>query len=194
MKTYSGLNADTPKNLLLDTGAFFVNFDINTDTYESAKAKLLGATAGGGKFDFKVNYRDVKADGVKGAVKGLKFVESWEISMGAGLLEFKKDIFEHALGAVKTSSTTVNTKNYTKIEGSNVLEDSMYLDNITWIGTLSGSEEPVIIQIFNALNGEGLSFEPKDNDDIVCELNFIGHSTVTTLDTPPFAIYYPTIA
>lgn len=194
MKTYSGINENTPKNLLLDTGAFFVNFDITTDSYETAKSKLLGATSGGGKFEFKVNFREPSVDGKKGAVKGLKFIESWEISMGASMIEFKKEVFEHALGASKATATTVNTKNYTKIEGKNVLEDSDYLDNITWVGTLSGSEEPVIIQVFNALNGEGLSFEPKDNDDVVCELNFIGHSTTQDLDTPPFAIYYPTVA
>lgn len=193
MKTYSGLNENTSKNLLLDTGAFFVNFDLNTDTYESAKEKLLGATSGGGKFEFKVNYREPSVDGIKGSIRGLKFIESWEISMGAGLLEFKQDVFKYALGAAKTSSTSINTKNYTKIEGKNILQDSDYLDNITWIGTLSGSDEPVIIQIFNALNSEGLSFDTKDNDDIVCELSFVGHSDVNSLDTPPFAIYYPNV-
>jgi hypothetical protein len=192
MKTYSGINDNTPKNILLDTGAFFINFDLATDTYETAKAKLLGCTAGGAKFVFKPTYRIPKADGgTKSPVRGMKFLVSWEVSMGASMLEFKKEVYQNALGASVSSVTTINTKSYTKIEGSNVLEDSSYKDNITWIGTISGSDEPVIIQIFNALNEEGLNFEPKDSEDIVCELNFVGHSTVSTLDKPPFAIYYP---
>jgi hypothetical protein len=194
MKTYSGISEETPKSLLLDTGCFFVGFDPSTDTYETASAKKLGATSGGAKFEFKVNYREPKVDGAKGSVKGLKFVESWEVSMGASMLEFREEVIQKALGASKSTATTLNTKNYTKIEGKNVLEDTDYADSIVWVGTLSGSDEPVIIQVFNALNAEGLKFEPKDNDDIVCELNFIGHSTTATLDTPPFAIYYPTVA
>jgi hypothetical protein len=194
MKTYSGVSDKTPKNLLLGTGCFFVGFDVNTDTYESAKAKLLGATSGGGKFVFKPTFRQPKVDGLKSPMKGMKFLESWEVTMGAGMLELKEEVLKNALAVCKCTTTTINTKNYTKIEGSNVLEDSMYLDNLTWIGTLSGSDEPVIIQVFNALNEDGISLEPKDSDDIVCELNFVGHSTTATLDKPPFAIYYPTIA
>lgn len=191
MKTYSGFNADTAQNLLLDSGAYFVNFDIMEDTPEGASAKLLGATSGGGKFEAKPDIRSVKVDGVKGDAKGLQILDSWSVTMSANLLEFKADTFKYALAAAKTSASTVGTKNYTKIEAKNQIEDTDYLDNITWVGALSGSNEPVIIQVFNALNTEGLSINPKDSDDIVAELQFKGHYDPSSLDNPPFCVYYP---
>lgn len=193
-QNYTGLNANTVKNLLLDTGAFFVNFDVTTDTVETATAKCLGATSGGGEFSAKPNIRSVDVDGAKGKVKGLDFLESWEVTMKANLLELRKDILQNALLASKTSSTTINTKSYTKIEGKNVIEETDYIDNITYIGNLVGSTDPVIIQVFNALSTDGLNIKPKDNDDNIVELSVEGRYDVTTLDTPPFAIYYPTIA
>lgn len=193
-KTITGVTEQTAQSLLLDSGAFFVDFDVATDAVETAQAKLLGATSGGGNFVAKPNFRDVKVDGVKGKVKGLKILESWDVTIGASLLEFKKSVMEDALAAVTSTATTISTKNYTKIEGKNIIETTDYLNNITWIGTLSGSDEPVIIQVFNALNTEGLKINPKDNEDIVAELNFEGHFDLTKPDVPPFAIYYPTIA
>ncbi|MBU5485962.1 hypothetical protein KQI86_16700 [Clostridium sp. MSJ-11] len=192
-KTISGFTEETTQNLLLDTGAFYVNFEIDTDTLETASTKLLGATSGGGNFEAKPNFRDIKVDGVKGKAKGLKILESWSVTMGASLLELKKEVLQKALAVTTTTTTTVNTKNYSKIEGKNVIENTDYIDNITWIGSLSGSGEPVIIQVFNCLNTEGLKLNPKDSEDIVAELNFEGHYSVDNLDNPPFAIYYPTI-
>ena len=45
MATYSGYTSETPKSLLLDAGAFFKNFYVGTDTFESAvtAGKLIGA-------------------------------------------------------------------------------------------------------------------------------------------------------
>ena len=74
---------------------------------------------------------------------------------------------------------------------SNNLEVSDYIDNITWVGTLSGSNKPVIIQIFNALNTEGLKFSTTDKAEATISLTFYAHYTQDDLDTPPFKIYYP---
>lgn len=67
MKTYTGYTSDTADNLLLDAGAFFVNFEVGTDTYESAReaGKLLGATRGGGEFKAGMSVRAIEVDGVR---------------------------------------------------------------------------------------------------------------------------------
>ena len=51
--TYSGFTEATAENLLLDAGAFFVDYEVDTDTFETAvtSGKLLGATRGGGSFN-----------------------------------------------------------------------------------------------------------------------------------------------
>lgn len=70
-KVYSGFTAKTPEKLLLDAGAFFKNFEVGVDTFESAvtAGKLIGATAGGGVFEAKPDIRPIEIDGVKGCGK-----------------------------------------------------------------------------------------------------------------------------
>jgi hypothetical protein len=66
-----------------------------------------------------------------------------------------------------------------------------YIENITYVGKKSGSTEPVIIQIYNALNTTGLTLQTKDKDEALIALEFVGHYAADELETPPFAIYYP---
>ena len=72
-----------------------------------------------------------------------------------------------------------------------MLELTDYADNITWVGTLSGSEKPVIVQVFNALAQKGLELDMADKSEGIIQLDFRGYYTAEELDTPPFAIYYP---
>jgi hypothetical protein len=66
-----------------------------------------------------------------------------------------------------------------------------YIDNITWIGTLSGSKKPVIIQVYNALNTDGLKLTVKDKGEATIPATFYGHYSPDDLDSPPFGIFYP---
>lgn len=191
MKTITGFNENTAQNLMVDAGAVFVNFDIEKDTLETAKDKLIGATSGGNEFKAEPEFRDIQIDGVKGKVKGLNLLESWEVTFKTNLLEFKKETFAYALAGAETEEVQVNEHKYTKISGKNQVTVCDYIDNITYVGNISGSDNPVIIQIYNCLNTEGLTVTPKDGDDIVAELTFEGHYSADKLDNPPFAIYYP---
>lgn len=191
-KTYSGFTTDTPDHLLLDSGAFFINFNIATDTYESATSKLLGATQGGGEFNAKPKIRDIEVDGVKGSVKGLQTIDNWDVSLKANVLEVTSEIIKSALGA--SDIDTEGNDDYDIITARNNINESDYIDNITWIGTLSGSNMPVIIQVFNALSKEGLKLKVADKKESLVELLFSGHYDEFDLDTPPFIIYYPKIA
>ena len=193
MQTYSGFNSQTAQNLLLDAGALFVNFDVNTDTFETAQSKLLGATTGGGTFEAKPTIRDVKVDGVKGKAKGLQILDNWSVTYQSKILEFRKETFQRALAAAVTTATTLAGKNYTKIQAKNQIDLTDYIDNITWVGTISGSNEPMIIQIFNVLSSDGLKISPKDSSDIEADVKFEGHYDANQLQSPPFAIYYPEI-
>jgi hypothetical protein len=60
-----GYTSATPNNLLIDSGALYKNYGLVSES-------LIGATSGGNEFDIAVKTRDVKVDGVKGNVKGLK--------------------------------------------------------------------------------------------------------------------------
>lgn len=191
MKKYSGFTTETAKSLLLNAGAYFKNFNVDTDDFDSAVAagKLIGATKGGGEFSAVPEIRQIEVDGVAGRAKGLETIDSWDIYLKANVLEVKEATIQSGLAAssVDTSTNTV----YDIITASNNLEVSDYIDNITWVGTLSGSNNPVIIQIFNALNTEGLKFSTTDKAEATISLTFYAHYTQDDLDTPPFKIYYP---
>lgn len=190
-KSYSGYTAQTGENLLLDAGCFFIDYDIETDTFDSAvkAGKLIGATRGGGKFEAKPEIRSIDVDGVKGKAKGLQAIDSWEVKMSASVLEVTKEGIARAL-----TSSEIDTEGHVEydiIKAKNFIELTDYIDNVTFIGKKSGTAQPVIIQIYNAINTSGFSLETKDKDEAVIEMEFEGHYGSNDLDNPPFAIYYP---
>lgn len=189
MKTYSGFTSQTPESLLLDAGAFFKNF-ADDDTFEKAVAagKLIGATKDGGEFSAKPEIRQVAVDGVKGTAKGLDILDSWAVYIKANVIEITKDVI---MSALCSASADTSDETYDVITASNNLELDDYIDNITWVGTLSGSNEPVIIKIFNAINTEGLTLTTKDKDQSVVAMTFNGRYSMDELDKPPFEIKYP---
>lgn len=189
-KTYSGFNDKTAEKLMLDAGAFYVNFTVGIDTVETAKNKLLGATRGGGKFEAKPSIRSIEVDGVKGRAKGLQVIDNWDVFLSANVLEISKESL--AKGLTATNAVDSNTtEGYDTITAKNYIELADYIENITYIGKISGKEKPVIIQIYNALNVEGLSLQTKDKDEAVVALKFAGCYDPANLDTPPFKIFYP---
>lgn len=191
MKVFSGFTRDTAKSLLLDAGAFFKAFDMSADTFETAVAagKLLGATKDGGEFSAVPSVRQIEVDGVKGKAKGLEILDSWEVYLKANVLEVKRETIEAALCA--SVSETSEKETHYAIAAKNSIGEEDYVNNITWVGTISGSDEPVIIQVYNALNTDGLKLTTKDKDQSVIAMTFYGHYTQEDLNTPPFRIYYP---
>lgn len=188
---YSGYTDETAKSLLLDAGAFFKNYNVASDTFASAVAagKLLGATQGGGTFAAIPTIRKIETDGVKGAAKGMEVIDEWVITISANMKEIKKETIQISLAAA-TIDTTTNA-NYDIISAKNEIALTDYIDNITWVGRLSGTNDPVIIQVYNALSTGGLTLKTQDKNEAVIALTFTGHYSDTDLDTPPFDIYYP---
>lgn len=135
MGTYSGYTAETPKSLLLDAGAFFKNFYVGTDTFESAVAagKLIGATSGGGSFVAQPTMRRIEIDGVKGAAKGLEVIDEWVVTLTSNVKEIKKATIQAALAASEVDSST--NADYDIITAKNQIVLTDYIDNITWIAT-----------------------------------------------------------
>lgn len=193
MQTYSGFTDETPKHLLLDAGAFFKNFKIDEDDFDKAVAagKLIGATKDGGEFSAKPELRQIQVDGVKGDAKGLDVLDKWIVYIKANVLEVKKETLMAALCAAKVDEKS--NQEYDIISAKNEIELSDYVENITWVGTLSGSDKPAIIQIYNALNTEGLTLGFKDKDQSVIAMNFSGRYSMDQFDKPPFDIYYPKV-
>ena len=195
-KAFSGFTKKTAENLLLDAGAFFKNFTYveggeSNDTFDSAVAegKLIGATKGGGEFSAVPEVRQIEVDGVKGRAKGLEIIDSWDVYLKATVLETTSESIKAALAAATVD--TEADKDYDVITGNSAIGLEDYVDNVTWVGTLSGSDIPVIIQVFNGLNMDGLKLTMQDKNEGTIPMTFYGHYTEEDLDSPPFKIFYP---
>lgn len=195
---FSGFTENTAKKLLLDAGAFFKNFNISTDTFDTAvtAGKLLGATQGGGTFSAVPTIRPIEIDGVKGVAKGLEVVDTWTVIMTANIKEVGVESIKLALGAAVSAELVApaTPAGYTRITAKPDIQAGDYLDNLTWVGRLSGSDKPVIIIVKNALSTNGLSITMADKSEAVIPMTVTGHYAADTLDEVPFEIYYPTPA
>lgn len=192
--SYTGFNSKTAERLLLDAGAFYLNVDM-TDPDPLSTGVLIGATRDGGEFTATPEIRMIPIDGIKGRAKGLSVIDSWEVMIKANLLEITSDSLKIALTSAKKTTGTGVLEGYDIIEANNKISLIDYIDNVTWVGTLSGIDNrPVIIQVFNALNTTGLTLSTKDKDEAVISLEFVGHYDTTSLQTPPFKKFFPVIS
>lgn len=198
-KVISGLTEQTPQKLLLDAGAFFKDFNVEkvgeteADTFESAVAagKLLGATKGGGSFSSVPTFREIEVDGARGRIKELKQIESIETKISANIIEVSVESLRTALAASVVDDADAK---YTKISGKFCISPDDYIGNITWVGTLSGNQEPVIIQVFNALSESGLELSFEDKGESVVALELFAHQSLANLDETPWTIWYPKVS
>ena len=190
-KRMTGYTEKTMTDLQTGAGAYFKDFDIETDTFASAVAagKLLGATQGGGSFTAKPTITPIEVDGVPSAAMGMEEVEGWEVTMQANIMEVTAANIANALGASKTSNVKEGT--YKKIQGRMYIELSDYKGNVTFLGDVKGYDEPMIIQVYNALATDGISINPQDKKVSLIPTTFKGHVSPTDYEVPPFAIFVP---
>ena len=193
MTIFSGFTSKTSESLLLDSGAFLKDYDPATDTWETAKAtKLIGATQGGGSFSAVPTIRRIEIDGVKGAAKGLEALDEWVVTLTANVKEVKPEVIAMALASSKTEDSETPA-DYQKITANNEIALGDYIDSIAWVGRLSGSQNPVIIVIKNALCTNGLTLTMADKAEGVVALTFTAHYDPADLEKPPFELYYPKV-
>lgn len=190
-KRMTGYTEKTMTDLQTGAGAYFRDFDVEKDTFASAVAagKLIGATQGGGSFTAKPTITPIEVDGVPSAAMGMEEVEGWEVTMQANIMEVTATNIANALGASKTSNVKNGT--YKKVEGRMYIELSDYKGNVTFLGDVKGYDEPMIIQVYNALATDGISINPQDKKVSLIPTTFKGHVSPTDYEVPPFAIFIP---
>lgn len=183
----TGYTAQTPQNLILDSGVLFKNYILAEDTPSAAilAGKCIGATRGGAKFTAKPEFRDIEVDGLKSKAKGLKVIDSWEVKMIGSALEISQENMKLMLGAASITGGVVR--------GSYDVDLTDYLDNITFISTPTPSGSYMIIQIFNAINIAGVDIQTQDKNEVVIPFEFEAHVDPIDLDKPPFLIEYKTV-
>lgn len=190
-KRITGQTSETKERLLLGAGVFAKGYVPGTDTLESLKtnSKLLGATTGGGTFTATKNGHYLQIDGMPENTKGNYILDSWGTTLEMTLQETTVETLKFALTAAATDDTT--TKGYTTIIPKNGMEDEDYEDSVSFVGRLSGSNDPVVITIFNAIATSDLKINPQDGKESSIQVTLTGHYDPDDPETPPFKIYYP---
>jgi hypothetical protein len=185
----TGYNNQSANRYLLDAGAIYYNvtYDELTGGFEG---ELLGATSGGNEFSLTQETRVIEVDGVKGRTKGSTVISSEEPALTVNLKELTAKNLQMAIAGANIDETD---ENYDILTTKGKIELSDYLDNVCFVGRLSGSSKPVVIMINNALSVEGITISTTDNAEAVIPVRFVGHYDEGNIEagTAPFKIWWP---
>lgn len=187
----TGYTNTSPLHYLLDAGAIYKNITYDGTTGEFT-GTILGATSGGNEFALEQTTRTIEVDGLKGAGKGNTVIDEEIPSLTVNL----KELTATNIALAIAGSTTTSDTNYDIITTKGKIELTDYLDNIAFVGRLSGSSKPVVIVIDNAISLEGLTITTQDKAEAVVPVVFRGHYDQDTIDSgsAPFRIYWPKVA
>jgi len=102
MTVKTGISSSTPDRIIIDAGAVYLNYGLGNQ-------RLLGATRGGNEFNLNRVTKNIEADGLKGAVKGMKRVTEVNPQITANLLELSVDNLIAAIaGANQSDRASIN--------------------------------------------------------------------------------------
>lgn len=210
-KPINAFTVNTAKNLQLDAG-MLVRGLANPMEFNgtlATPAKSIGATSGGGSFTAIPEMRNIfeDLDGSRGNYKDGNVIDSWEIKLTITLKEVTAENLKLSLAAADTKAAAVAVpgmvneneeavaavaaEKFDTTTGRLEIKTADYLDNLCWIGTLNGSAEPIIIELKNVLNINGLNFTFADKSSGGVELELQAHFDLAKPDEVPFKIYTP---
>lgn len=196
----TGYTASTPKHYLINAGAIYKNLAWNPtggqDSTGQWEGELLGATAGGNKVIIEKEYRVVEVDGVFVPAVGQKFLKGQSAKLETNVKEITAENVRLALnGEITEADGTDAPQGYKIISSKPKLENTDYIENLGIVGTMSGTDAPIIIIFDNALCTSGLDFETKDNDEAVIPMTFEAHADEDKIEdlSLPCRIYFPNI-
>ncbi len=193
----TGYTKDTPQRFQLNAGALLENLTWVKDL-EGASGKwsgdLIGATSGGSSISLVNTFRQAEIDGVFTAVVGGDSIESSEGKFEVNMIEWTANNLKRALLAdVKTSDGTQYPTGYEVITTRREVKSTDYIENLAYVGTITGSNNPIIIILHHAFPTGGLEFEPKDKQEGIYKLVFEARASADNAnDTSlPVTILFP---
>lgn len=184
-----GVTQNTPNRMLLDAGAIYKNLTYD-DLSGEFTGEVLGATSGGNEFQVEIEQRQPEIDGAKSRIKGLKFVNSHEAQLTVNLKELTAENIRIAIGPADIDATD---ENFDIVTGRQNIQDSDYLENIAYVGRLSGNNKPVVILLKNALSAEGFTMSAEDDNEAVIPITFHAHADFEDAQSgkTAYEIYWP---
>ena len=174
------------KQLLIDSCSVYMgDIDLtNPDQYKTLLSNMfLGLTRNGVTVSIKPNIKEIDFDGRKDRkVKGMDRILGWEVGAECETLEIGEKLFDVSLFKKVTTSSTKFDKY--------VPSGDMAYSNVLLVGTLTKTQEPILVLIKNAYNSEGLTLETKDKDEAGVKMKLVGTYEIGS-DEPPVDIFIP---
>lgn len=192
----TGYSNTTAKNYLINAATIYTGVKYD-DVAGDFTGTLHGATSGGVTLTVEQSYRDIEIDGTSHMkVKGNKVLESATATVTANMKELTAENIRKSLnGTIRKAEVGETPEGYKVIETKRYLEDDDYIENMAIVGTLSGTDKPVIAILDNAISTGGLELGTEDNNEAVVEQTYEAHATVEQLDADqyPWRILFPTV-
>lgn len=189
----TGYSQTTADNYLINAATVFTGVKYTAE--EGFTGEIHGATSGGVTLTIEQTYRDIEVDGTGHMkLKNNKILEAATATVTANVKEITAEAIRRSLnGIIADVAAAEGPEGYKVIRTKRMLEDSDYLENIAIAGTLSGTNEPVIAILDNALCTSGLELGTEDNNEAVIEQTYEAHASVEQLDRDefPWRILYP---
>lgn len=185
----SGVTESTWQNLIIDSGVVYANYGLG----ESEGERILGATNGGVSFGWETfETRTPEIDGLKGPIKGATRITQAVPMISVNLVEWSLENFRLVFPGYEETTDGTGAERVSILTRSNRLfSEADYLDNIAIVGTLSGSEIPVVAMVKNALVTGGIELPLGPDSEATTEITFIGHYDGQNPEDEPWEIRYP---
>lgn len=192
----TGYTSTTSKNYVVNAATIYTG--VTYDETDGFTGELHGATSGGVSVLIEQTYRDIEVDGTSHMkVKGNKVLEAANGTVTANMKEITAESIRKTLnGTIRAANTGEAPENYMVVQSKRNVDDDDYVDNIAVVGTLSGTNEPIVIILDNALCTSGAELSTEDNAEAVMEQVYEAHATEEQLDADefPWRIMFPQIA
>lgn len=186
MSRYHGITDETYERFVIDSGEVRMGYTDTTD-----QGTLLGATRGGSTFTIETEYKDMPVDGAKGPVKGGRRITKVNVKLVVNFIEFSTDLLKLALPGSSEVLWPSVTPTHDEITRALQIVASNYKSNVVLIGEVSGTSEPIIVGLKNALSDGGFEVSAADNEESVMKIQFTGHFDPSDLDSEPWFIRWP---
>ncbi len=178
----TGLSADTPTRILIDSGAVYVNF-----TDADNPGICIGATRGGSTFTVEREIREIEVDGAIGPTKDMRRRRRVVATIETNALEIFPNNIERLIAGADVDETDPD---YTVITGGPV-ETGDYIDNIALVGTVHGNDLPFVAIITDALPESPFAVPMAAGDEAVVKAKWTGHAALTDPYGEPWEVWIP---
>ena len=183
----NALTKETVERFVIDAGAIYLNLG-------EVDERLLGATRGGNTFTIEQDIKLIEIDGVRGATRGARRVIESNARIVANLLELTS---ENIMLAIAGADATDHIDGegleptHDRIRRSRNISDLDFINSVSIVGKVSGSNENIICTVYNALADGGVEFAFEDREEGSLEITFTAHYDAENVEQEPWAIDFP---